>query len=185
VIFKPDRWTALSALAPAGPRRRRAIRRWRSCSPPAGRPWPRPGERSRIASTAARAARLRRTRCRRGRTGTSRGSAWRLHPKNSPGRTGAESHCTTKLVQAPHYLAYTVRADGARRPRGRKVAPSFEHCSAHEDADADEQEQHEDEEQGHVLSVDPRGRKSPRGLPQGQFVERRRGEAEAPAAPLS
>jgi hypothetical protein len=39
-----------------------------------------------------------------------------LHPKNSPGRTGAESHCTTKLVQAPHYLAYTVRADGARRP---------------------------------------------------------------------
>ena len=69
-----------------------------------------------------------------------------LHPKNSPGRTGAESHCTTKLVQAPHYLAYTVCADGARRPRGAEVAPSFEHCSAHEDADADEQEQHEDED---------------------------------------
>ena len=69
-----------------------------------------------------------------------------LPTKNSPGRTGAESHCTTKLVQAPHYLAYTVRADGARRPRGRKVAPSFEHCSAHEDADADEQEQHDDDE---------------------------------------
>jgi hypothetical protein len=43
------------------------------------------------------------------------------HPKNSPGRTGAESHCTTKLKQAPHYLAYTVRADGARRPRGRRL----------------------------------------------------------------
>jgi hypothetical protein len=27
-----------------------------------------------------------------------------------------------------------------------EVAPSFEHCSAHEDADADEQEQHEDED---------------------------------------
>ena len=42
-----------------------------------------------------------------------------LPTKNSPGRTGAQSHCTTKLVQAPHYLVYTVCADGARRPRGR------------------------------------------------------------------
>jgi hypothetical protein len=44
-----------------------------------------------------------------------------------------------------------------------EVAASFEHFSAHEDADADEQEQYDDDEQGHgvLLSVGVGDKKAP------------------------
>jgi hypothetical protein len=62
-----------------------------------------------------------------------------------------------------------------------EVAPLFEHCSAHEDADADEQEQHDDDEQCHGVVLRRQRRESHKRAP---VKEERAARKPPPSPPL-